>query len=390
MILRKVQVRLDPIAFGPVLSQALDAVRPTAEAKGIDLRCEWAASDLMVLGDAERLLQVLHNLLGNAVKFTPGGGAVTVRMCVEEGALVLEVEDTGIGIAPDLLPHIFDQFTQGAGRAPDRSRGLGLGLAIAHHLIEGTGRDEAASAARARVTPFTGASRAQVTQPGRPRCRSQLRPCGNPDALVDAASRPTVIAVFNASSDRWTSSAGCGAGRLETGVGIFRRSSRRLTSSPSSAHAPRDGRVSPPTGDWFFSCFAARSGLRQAFVITTTNKRRSTRVRGTEASRSSASHTTAAVPDAGVQAAPTHTRLFGGIMAKQLDRKLSEAGAAGAAALAVPTASATGPDKPKRGGTLTIGRNHDADTLYPGRSTGCRPSRPISCSTTASCCTTFR
>ena len=156
MILRKVQVRLDPIAFGPILSEALDAIRPIADAKGIDLRCEWAARDLMVLGDAERLLQVLHNLLGNAVKFTPGGGSVTVRICVAEGAVVLEVEDTGIGIAPDLLPHIFDQFTQGAGRAPDRSRGLGLGLAIAHHLIELHGGGiEAASPGEGRGTTFT-------------------------------------------------------------------------------------------------------------------------------------------------------------------------------------------------------------------------------------------
>ena len=70
--------------------------------------------------------------------------------------MVLEVEDTGIGIAPDLLPHIFDQFTQGAGRAPDRSRGLGLGLAIAHHLIElhGGGID-AASPGEGRGTTFT-------------------------------------------------------------------------------------------------------------------------------------------------------------------------------------------------------------------------------------------
>jgi signal transduction histidine kinase len=156
MMLRKVQVRLDPIAFGPVLSEALDAIRPAAEAKGIDLRCEWAARDLMVLGDAERLLQVLHNLLGNAVKFTPSGGAVTVRICVAEGAVVLEVEDTGIGVAPDLLPHIFDEFTQGAGRAPDRSRGLGLGLAIARHLIELHGGGiEAASPGEGRGTTFT-------------------------------------------------------------------------------------------------------------------------------------------------------------------------------------------------------------------------------------------
>ena len=75
---------------------------------------------------------------------------------VAEGAIVLEVADTGIGIAPDLLPHIFDQFTQGAGRAPDRSRGLGLGLAIAHHLIELHGGGiEAASPGEGRGTTFT-------------------------------------------------------------------------------------------------------------------------------------------------------------------------------------------------------------------------------------------
>jgi signal transduction histidine kinase len=156
MILRKVQVRLHPVAFAPVLSETLDAVRPTAEAKGIDLRCDGAPRHLMVLGDAERLVQVVHNLVGNAVKFTPGGGCVTVRTRVAEAAIVLEVEDTGIGIAPDLLPHIFDQFIQGATRTPDRSRGLGLGLAIARHLIELHGGSiEVTSQGEGRGTTFT-------------------------------------------------------------------------------------------------------------------------------------------------------------------------------------------------------------------------------------------
>ena len=78
-------------------------------------------------------------------------------------------------------------------------------------------------------------------------------------------------------------------------------------------------------------------------------------------------------------------------MDSMLDRRsLLKLGAAGAVALAAPTASATAQDKPKRGGTLTIGRNHDADTLYPAGPPGCRPSRPISCSTTAWCSTTSR
>ena len=156
VILRKVQVRREPIALGAVLSEALDAVRPTAEAKGIDLACEWVPGDPVVLGDAERLVQAVHNLVGNAVKFTPEGGHVTVRTRLAGGAVVLEVEDTGIGIAPELLPHIFEQFTQGASRGEGRSRGLGLGLAIARHLIElHEGAIEAASPGEGRGTIFT-------------------------------------------------------------------------------------------------------------------------------------------------------------------------------------------------------------------------------------------
>jgi signal transduction histidine kinase len=154
-ILRKVQVRRDPIALGSVLAEALDAVRPTAETKGITLVCDGVAGEPKVLGDAERLVQVVHNLVGNAVKFTPEGGRVTVRTRLDGGAVVLEVEDTGVGIAPDLLPHVFDQFTQGA-RGAKSARGLGLGLAIVRHLAElHGGTVEAASPGEGRGTTFT-------------------------------------------------------------------------------------------------------------------------------------------------------------------------------------------------------------------------------------------
>ena len=208
MILRNVRVRLIRSHSSCVLSEALDAVRPTAGTEGVDHRCEWAARDLMVLGDVERLLRVLHNLVGNAIKFTPRGGCVTVRTRVAEGAIVLEVEDTGIGIAPDLLPHIFDQFTQGASRRrTGRARARTRLSAIARHLIElHGGAIEAASPGEGRGTTFTvPPSLARVTpaRAGRacPVSQNDVQ-AGAQGAVADggAAIRP-VIAVFNGSAD---------------------------------------------------------------------------------------------------------------------------------------------------------------------------------------------
>ena len=87
----------------------------------------------LVRGDADRLKQVLWNLLGNAIKFTPAGGTVSVRMAFDNAGVTVSIHDTGPGIAPALLPHIFDAFRQGE----EHSRsGLGLGLAIARQLVE--------------------------------------------------------------------------------------------------------------------------------------------------------------------------------------------------------------------------------------------------------------
>ncbi len=156
MMRRKVQIKLDPIALGTVLLQALDAVRPAADARGITIEWEGDAADLTVLGDPERLLQVIHNLVGNAVKFTPDGGRVRVRVSATEGTVALHVEDTGIGIAPDFLPRIFDEFTQARNPLTERPRGLGLGLAIARRLVElHGGVIEAASPGEGRGATFT-------------------------------------------------------------------------------------------------------------------------------------------------------------------------------------------------------------------------------------------
>jgi signal transduction histidine kinase len=136
MMRGKVELKLDPVSVRPVLMQALDALRPAAEAKGLDVDCAAEDDGVVVLADAQRLLQVLGNLLSNAVKFTPEGGRVAVDMRARDDMVILRVQDTGVGIPADFLPRIFEAFTQAVNPLTDRPRGLGLGLAIARHLVE--------------------------------------------------------------------------------------------------------------------------------------------------------------------------------------------------------------------------------------------------------------
>ncbi len=112
--------------------------------------------DHRLWADPSRLTQVLWNLLSNAVKFTPVGGTITVRSWSEPELLILQVSDTGVGIDPDLLPHVFDAFEQGRIRSPRRTGGLGLGLAISKAIVEMHGGTlTAASEGRGRGATFT-------------------------------------------------------------------------------------------------------------------------------------------------------------------------------------------------------------------------------------------
>ena len=109
---------------------------PAAEAKGIALHAVMDPGPAQVIGDPDRLQQVMWNLLSNAVKFTPNGGDVTVRLEPIDGHVEIVVTDTGVGIAPEFLPHIFERFRQGDSRFAREYGGLGLGLAIARHIVE--------------------------------------------------------------------------------------------------------------------------------------------------------------------------------------------------------------------------------------------------------------
>jgi signal transduction histidine kinase/ActR/RegA family two-component response regulator len=132
----KLRVELRPIELRPVLEAALESIRAAAEEKGLQLQATFDSRVIAVAGDAERLEQVAWNLLSNAVKFTPGGGRITVRLERTATQARIVVRDTGRGIAPATLPHIFERFRQADSTTTRVYGGLGLGLAIVRHLVE--------------------------------------------------------------------------------------------------------------------------------------------------------------------------------------------------------------------------------------------------------------
>ena len=135
------QMRLEvrPVNLPDVLRAAVDVVRPAADAKAIRLRSVLDTETAPVSGDPDRLQQVVWNLLSNAVKFTPKGGRVTVVLERVNSHVEIAVSDTGQGIAADFLPHLFERFRQGDATSARQTSGLGLGLAIARHIVEAHG-----------------------------------------------------------------------------------------------------------------------------------------------------------------------------------------------------------------------------------------------------------
>jgi len=120
------------------IAAAVESVRPSAETKGIALEAQLDATPQAV-GDAGRIQQVAANLLSNAIKFTPRGGRVAVTLHDRGDVAIFEVADDGAGLPPDLQPHIFERFRQGDGSTTRKHGGLGLGLAIAKHIVEAHG-----------------------------------------------------------------------------------------------------------------------------------------------------------------------------------------------------------------------------------------------------------
>ncbi len=127
---------LEPIHLSHIIESAVESVRPEAEAKGVRLQKTLDPAVHMFLLDSNRFQQMIWNLVQNAVKFTPAGGAVEVRLKYINGQAEIEVVDTGVGIAPEFLPFVFDRFRQANGSITRKHGGLGLGLAIVRSLVE--------------------------------------------------------------------------------------------------------------------------------------------------------------------------------------------------------------------------------------------------------------
>jgi signal transduction histidine kinase/ActR/RegA family two-component response regulator len=139
-----------------VLQGALDAVRPAADAKSIRLQTTFDQEAGPIFGDAARLQQVFWNVLMNAIKFTPQGGRVDVHVRRGDSSVQIAIADTGQGIAPEMLPHVFERFRQADSSSTRAHGGLGLGLALVKHLVELHGGTVVAdSAGEGRGATFT-------------------------------------------------------------------------------------------------------------------------------------------------------------------------------------------------------------------------------------------
>ena len=128
-----------PVDIAVVTREAADMIRDSAAARGVRLDMHLPSEPVLVHGDSGRLQQIIWNLLSNAAKFSREGGSIKVSVGTESGSVLLRVEDGGPGIAPEFLPHIFDRFRQADSSVTREHGGLGLGLAIARHLVEAHG-----------------------------------------------------------------------------------------------------------------------------------------------------------------------------------------------------------------------------------------------------------
>jgi PAS domain S-box-containing protein len=157
MVGAKFRLNVRPLQLAPVAAAAIEPLMPAATAKSLKVQAVLDPSAGLVVGDPDRLRQIVGNLAANAVKFTPRGGRVTVRVeRAPPAAVRLVVEDTGEGISADVLPHVFERFRQGDSSNTRSHGGLGLGLAVVRHLVElHGGTIEARSEGEGRGAAFT-------------------------------------------------------------------------------------------------------------------------------------------------------------------------------------------------------------------------------------------
>jgi PAS domain S-box-containing protein len=167
----KLRVEPRPMDLAAVAAEAIEVVRPSAAAKQIALEFDPRPDACLMLGDPDRLQQVVWNLLSNAVKFTDPGGAIRLGLRREAAAVVLSVADTGLGIEPDFLPHVFERFLQADASTTRRFGGLGLGLSLVRHIVElhgGVAAVESEGPGKGSSFTVTLPARAAAPPPSRP------------------------------------------------------------------------------------------------------------------------------------------------------------------------------------------------------------------------------
>ncbi|WP_394832942.1 ATP-binding protein [Pendulispora rubella] len=185
----KLRIEVAQVDFAQIVADALEVVRPAADAREVGLHAEGIERPFVLVGDAVRLQQIAWNLMSNAVKFSSRGGSVHVRLSQENSNAELRVQDDGRGIARDFLPYVFEPFHQAEHGPARRVGGIGLGLAIVKHIVElhggsvsatseGPGQGATFTATfpiRAVVPAQIGAPRAQPAAPGVSRSEAASR-----------------------------------------------------------------------------------------------------------------------------------------------------------------------------------------------------------------------
>jgi CheY-like chemotaxis protein/two-component sensor histidine kinase len=183
----KLRLDMQPIDLAMIAVAAIDVVTPTAAAKGISIHTEIQTSEPWMMGDADRIQQIVWNLLSNAVKFTESGGQVMLVIRREADVLTLTVEDTGRGIAKDFLPLMFERFRQADSSSSRRHGGLGLGLSLVRQLVELHGGQVSATSTEGVGSTFT------VTFPGRTELSADEESAGSLDPAATLAGRHVLI-----------------------------------------------------------------------------------------------------------------------------------------------------------------------------------------------------
>ncbi len=132
----KVTIRKEPVELSQIVGTAVESSRRFVDARKQQLTVSLPARPVQLMGDPTRLVQILANLLNNAVKYTDEAGRISLSAAEEKGEVVVRVRDTGIGIAPEMLPRVFDLFTQVPGAVNRSEGGIGIGLAIVDRLVQ--------------------------------------------------------------------------------------------------------------------------------------------------------------------------------------------------------------------------------------------------------------